>query len=153
MNNPNLVQEKREIDGLFGQVMGFPGDPYIQSLLTYYLCVRISGFVENCVRIILTDYSVPRSHDHVRNFVIGRLNRFPNPTFDQICKVIAEFDDQWNRSFKAGIPLPVRQSLESINRNRNAIAHGGNSTITVRQLQNYYQDAVFLIEKLEQTCT
>lgn len=152
MHNPKLVQQKNEIDSLFGQISGFAGDPYVKSLLTYYLCVRVSGFLENCVRIILIDYSAPRTQDHVRTFVQGKLNRFPNPTFEQICKAVAEFNDQWNTSFKAGITPQVRESLKSINVNRNQIAHGGTSTITVGQLQLYYQDAVFLIEQLEQAC-
>lgn len=152
MNNPQLVQQKYEIDALFGQIISFAGDPYVKSLLTYYLCVRVSGFVENCVRIILADYARPRTQDHVRSFVESKLERFPNPTFDQICKAIADFNDQWNQDFKAKIPAPVRESLRSINVNRNQIAHGGTSTITIGQLQSYYQDAVLLIKELEQTC-
>ena len=152
MNNPKLIQEKNEIDSLFGQITGFGGDPYVKSLLTYDLCVRVSGYVESCVRIILADYSRPRAQDHVRTFVDGRLDRFPNPTFDQICKAIADFSDQWNRDFKARIPDPVRESLRSINVNRNQIAHGGTSTITIGQLQRYYQDVIFLIAVLEVTC-
>jgi hypothetical protein len=152
MDNPKLVQQKNEMDSLFGQISVFAGDPYVKSLLTYYLCVRVSGFVENCVRIILADYSTPRTQDHVRTFVEVKLDRFPNPTFDQICKAIADFNDQWNRDFKTRIPAPVRASLRSINVNRNQIAHGGTSTITIGQLQKYYQDAIFLIEELEGTC-
>lgn len=152
INNPKLIQEKNEIDSLFGQIIGFSGDPYVKSLLTYYCCVRVSGFVENCVRIILASYSTPRTQDHVRTFVEGKLDRFPNPTFDQICKAIADFNDQWNHDFKTRIPTAVRESLRSINVNRNQIAHGGTSTITIGQLQGYYHDAIFLIEQLEVTC-
>jgi len=65
MNNLELIRQKQEIDGLFSQVRGFSGDPYIKALLTYYLCIRVSGFLENCVRIIFTEYSMPRSKDHV----------------------------------------------------------------------------------------
>ena len=152
MNNPKLVQQKNEIDTLFGQIISFTGDLYVKSLLTYYLCVRVSGFVENCVRTILADYATPRTQDHVRTFVEGKLERFPNPTFDQICKAIADFNDQWNQDFKARIPTPVRESLRSINVNRNQIAHGGTSTITIGQLQSYYHDTILVIDVLEQIC-
>lgn len=153
MNNPKLLQQKQEIDNLFGQVTGFTGDPYVKSMLTYYLCVRISGFLENCVRTILTDYADSRTKDYVRTYVTGQFERFPNPTFEHICRTIRDFSDQWQKDFKAGIPSRIRHSLDSINVNRNAIAHGGTSTITVGQLFGYYQDVILLIEQLEQICT
>jgi len=152
MKNPELLKEKREIDTLFSQVQGFAGDDYVKSLLTYFLCIRVSGFLENCVRIVFTEYSIPRTTDHVRNFVARRLERFPNPTFENICTLTKDFDDSWLRKLKSSITAQIKQSLYSINVNRNEIAHGGTSTITVGQLAGYYQDAVQLIEKLEQTC-
>ncbi len=152
MNNPLLLDEKKLIDNLFRQITEFDGDPYIESLLTYYLCVRVSGFVETCVRGILVAYSTPRAQDHVHAFVVSKLERFPNPTFDQICKTIADYSDQWNRDFKNRIPDRVRGSLRSMNVNRNQIAHGGTSTITIGQLQQYYQDIILLITELEAVC-
>jgi hypothetical protein len=147
-----LLKEKQEIDDLFNRVNGFTGDPYIKSLLTYYLCIRVSGFLENCIRIIFTDYSIPRTRDNVQTFVTRRLGKFPNPTYSNICNLAKAFSYQWNTNFKSNITAQIRQSLEAINVNRNAIAHGGTSTITVRQLASYYQDIVQLIEELEQAC-
>src|SRR2546425_1146039 len=36
------------------------------------LCIRISGFVENCVRIIFSEYSVTRAQDQVKVFVSSK---------------------------------------------------------------------------------
>jgi hypothetical protein len=147
-----LIRQKQEIDGLFNQVQGFPGDPYIKALLTYYLCIRVSGFLENCVRIIFTEYSIPRTSDHVSTYVTGKLKEFPNPTYANICKLAGDFHSQWRENFKSRVTAQIRESLESIRVNRNAIAHGSNSPITVAQLATYYQDAVHLIERLEEAC-
>jgi hypothetical protein len=152
MISPKLQKEKQDIDDLFTLVTNFRGDPYIKALLTYYLCVRVSGFIENCVRIIFTEYSAPRTRDHVSVYVNKRLEKFPNPTYENICRLTREFNNQWHQTFKAGVTQQVRQSLGSINVNRNAIAHGGTSTITVGQLYSYYQDIIQLIAHLEQAC-
>lgn len=154
MKNLKLLQEKDEVDNLFAQIQGYSGDPYYQSLMTYYLCVRVSGFIENCVRIILTEYSAPRAQDSVRTYVDRTVAKFPNPTFENICDLTKRFNDHWHRSFKSSIgpQTPARRALESINVNRNNIAHGGTSTITLSQLESYYRDVLHLVDELERTC-
>jgi hypothetical protein len=134
MLSPQLIREKEEIDTLFDEVNTFPGDLYAKSLLTYYLCIRISGFVENCVRIIFSEYSATRAQDQVKVFVSSKLERFPNPTYNNIIRITREFNRVWAQAF------------------RNAIAHGGVSGISVGQLANYYADVVQMIETLETSC-
>lgn len=152
MKNASLVQEKDAIDRLLCDVKSFSGDPYVQALLTYYACIRVSGFAENCVRIIFNDYAIPRSKDYVQAFVNGRLREFPNPTWDRIMKLTRDFDGQWAEALKSRVTKQHRDSLGSINTNRNAIAHGGTSTITIHQLSQYYSDVVLLIEEMEDCC-
>lgn len=152
MVNPRLLGEKRQIDVLIQDIQSFSGDPYIQSLLAYYLCVRISGFLENCVRIIFTDYASPRTKDHAQEYVASKLQRFPNPTFENICRLAKEFNDQWNTDLKARATPQLRSSLQSIMNNRHNIAHGGTSTVTLRQLISYYNDLIQLVDSLEQIC-
>ena len=152
MNNPKLLQEKQKVDDLFIQIQGFSGDAYYQSLMTYYLCIRVSGFIENCVRIILAEYSLPRAQGTVGVYVTNTLMKLPNPTFHNLCRLAAQFDDQWRKSFKAAATQQARQSLKSINLNRNNLAHGGNSTMTLRELAGYYHDVLALVDELERVC-
>jgi hypothetical protein len=152
MINPKLINERNQIDSLFVAISHPSIDPYLQSLLTYYLCIRVTGFLENCVRIIFSEYSTTRASDHVSTYVSNKLRRFPNPTFTNICKITNDFNGHWKDVFKASVPSKIRQSLESINNNRNAIAHGGTSTITVGQLRAYYNDILILIDELEKSC-
>ena len=152
MRNPKLLDEKKHIDDLFNQVNSYSGDPYIKSLLTYYLCMRISGFLENCVRIIFQDYSIPRTKENVQTFVTNKLKKFPNPTWSAIIDLALEYNKQWVDNLKKAVKFQQISSLESINVNRNAIAHGGSSSITIVDLSKYYADIVLLIEELENSC-
>jgi hypothetical protein len=152
VNNPSLVQEQATIDKLLTDVKNFSGDPSVQALLTYYACIRVSGFIENCVRTIFGDYAIPRSKDHVQAFVNEKLRKFPNPTWDAIVKLTRDFDKQWATNLKSRVARQHLDSLESINTNRNAIAHGGVSSLTIHQLLLYYSDVVVLIEELENCC-
>lgn len=152
MVNPRLLREKRRIDGLINHIQSFSGDPYTESLLAYYLCISISGFLENCVREVFLDYSSTRTKGHTKTYVASKLQKFPNPTFENICGLAKEFNDQWNTDFKAQISPQIRDSLRTVNINRNNIVHGGSSTITLRQLTTHYNDIVQLVDNLEQVC-
>ena len=156
MRSTALLREKKQVDDLFNDITTFANnpasDPYIVSLLTFHLCIRISGFVENCIRIIFLEYAAIRTLDHVQKFVNKRLERFPNPNISEIAKLTKDFNEIWWTNFNASITNKHRDSLHSINVNRNAIAHGGISNITLRELSDYYNDIVELIEKLEDNC-
>lgn len=152
MKNPSLVQEQDAIGKLLTDVKNFSGDLSVQALLTYYACIRVSGFIENCVRTIFSDYAIPRSKDHVQAFVNEKLKRFPNPTWGEIVKLTRAFDEQWATNLKSRVNQQYLDSLDSINTNRNAIAHGGTSGLTIHQLLQYYSDVVVLIEELENCC-
>jgi len=152
MNNPALQQEKKAIDQLIDQIGSFSGDPFIASQLTYYLCIRISGFIETCVRTIFMEYCSPRIRDNVSNFIDVQLRRSRNPSYESICNLTKEFDKEWVQTFKAAVTVQNRDALQSINVNRNNIAHGETSNITLRQLTDYYDEAIDLLNKLEKTC-
>lgn len=152
MKNPSLVQEQDVIGKLLTDIRNFSGDPYVQALLTYYACIRVSGFIENCVRTIFSDYAIPRSKDNVQAFVNEKLRKFPNPTWEAIVKLTLDFDKQWAKNLKSRVARRHLDSLYSINTNRNAIAHGGVSSLTIHELLQYYSDVVVLIEELENCC-
>jgi hypothetical protein len=152
MKSTALLREKKQIDSLFNHVQTFSGDSYHKALLTYYLCIRLSGYVENCVRIVFTEYSEPNCKGQVVDFVNNKLKKFPNPTWSIIIKLTKEFNIKWADELKRLVEERHRVSLNNIILNRNTLAHGGSSRITIHELYNYYQDVTYLIEKLEESC-
>ncbi len=152
MINPKLQKEKKKVDDLFTRVSKFTGDPFDKALLTQFLCIRVSGFLENCVRIIFTEYSTPRTNDNVKAFVDKKLERFPNPDYGSIIDLTKQFSNEWVTNLKKILDEKHQTSLSGINKNRNQIAHGQSSVITLTDLRTYYNDAVEVIQKLEVTC-
>jgi hypothetical protein len=156
MKNSQLVKEKAQIDRLFSSVRSFSSDPSadpeITAMLTYYLCVKVSGFMEKCVRIILLEYAKTHSRDRAIRFIEKKLERFPNPSMNAIADLVKNFDEDWAKDFRRKVDEPSRTSIDSINTNRNVIAHGGTSTITLRELEGYYNGAINVILHLENLC-
>ena len=148
MKSTALLREKSLIDNLFVQLDSYNGDLYYEALLVYYLCIRVSGFLENSVRIIFSEYATSNCQGQVQEFVRNKLKRFPNPTWTEIVKLTGDFNKVWADNLKSVVTKEYRDSVESLSNNRNNIAHGQVSNITIRELKKYYTDIVFVIEKL-----
>lgn len=152
MINPSLIAKQKVIEDLFVEIKAFSGDALIKAYLTYYLCVRVSGFLEDCVRTIFSNYVDANSKNSVKTFVAKKLRKFPNPTWEAIYALTKDFDDGWVEYLKANVDQSYRDAINSIVSNRNTIAHGGTSSITLNDLEKYYQNAVNVIDELEKIC-
>jgi len=151
--SPLLQSKKKQIDILISEIDAFSGDPLIKAYLTYYLCVRISGFVEDCVRTIFSSYADANSSAHARSYIAAKLSKFPNPSMEAIFALAKEFNMTWSDDLKKKIPVPRRLSLNSVVNNRHTIAHGGTSSITLNDIKRYYQDIIVIVQTIETCCT
>ncbi len=147
-----LLSKQKVIEDLFIEIDAFSGDPIIKAYLTYYLCIRVSGFMEDCIRSIFSEYVDANSKDAAKNFIFAKLKKIPNPTWGTITSISKEFDENWNSQLNKQVTKPYREALESIVSNRNVIAHGGTSAITLRDLETYYREAINVIDELEKIC-
>jgi hypothetical protein len=152
VKNKLLVSRQKVIEDLFVEVRAFVGDPLIRAYLTYYLCIRVSGFIEDCVRTIFSDYVDTNSKNSVKTFAIGKLKKFPNPTWSAILSLVKDFDSNWAEQLKLRIDPSWSDGIDSIVSNRNTIAHGGSSSITLNELDGYYRKALLAIDELEKVC-
>jgi hypothetical protein len=152
MKHPEIIRQKRQLDDLFDKGRSLASDPEMQAHWAFYLCIRVSGFVENSVRIVFSEYAKIGSHQYIANFVENYLRRFPNPSMDAICDLADKFSPRWKTEIKRLTSGRLKDSVDSIVVNRNNIAHGGVSSLTYSSLRSYYQDAVKVTEILEDNC-
>lgn len=146
-----IHQQKQRIDALFKLARQFP-DPEVQSHWSRYLCVLVSGFLENSVEICLGKYSRRVTNDAVANFVSSKLRGFQNPKMGHIAELFGSFDPAWAAKLDAETQGRLSDSVNSIVGNRHKIAHGESVSLSLGSLATYYQDAVKVIELMEKTC-
>ena len=77
-----------------------------------------------------------------------------NPTYENICKALGHFDDNRKRNFKTAVDaLPNKESLKNaffvLNRERNNVAHGINSTLSFNDMKSRFSEAIKVIEALD----
>jgi len=143
-----------EIEKLHKIIEVFGQNHTIVPFLTNYAVIKCCGTIENCFKLIISDFhnTLP---SQAKNYIENTfLNSSMNPSKDNICKSLRKFDEQWNENFKAKLLQEVdrsriESSLNSLNQARNAFAHGGSPAVSFTSVVTYFNDSRRVIEILD----
>ena len=131
-----IVQRRARLAATFALVARM-NDQELQSEFAKYLCVLVSGFLEQAVRDILLSYASLNSDQFVTRYVEGTVAR-TNLNAQRLSELVGLFSSDWQEELSGYVVDERRAALGNIRANRNVIAHGGDSTITLRQVRDYY---------------
>jgi hypothetical protein len=151
MSLVEITRQRQRLDDLFQKAKDLP-DLEIQSHWSRYLCVLVSGFLENSVRITYTEYARLRSEPQVADFVESRLRQFQNPKTGAILDLVGGFSQEWKQELEIEMSGKLGESVNSIVGNRHKIAHGESVGLSLHTLRQYYGDAVRVVELLRRQC-
>jgi len=146
-----ITRQRQRLDDLFQKAKNLP-DPETQSHWSRYLCVLVSGFLENSVRITYTEYARSRSDPSVADFVESRLRQFQNPKMGTIVDLAGGFSQEWRKRLESDTKGRLGESVNSIVDNRHKIAHGESVGLTLHTLKQYYEDALKVVDLVRQQC-
>ena len=146
-----IHQQKQRLDELF-KAARTVSDVEMQSHWSRYLCVLVSGFLENSVELCLSEYSRRVTNAAVSNFVSAKLRGFQNPKMGVILELFGSFNPEWRAQIEAATQGQLSDSVNSIVGNRHKIAHGESVSLSMSGIAAYYKDAVAVIELLQRTC-
>ena len=152
MRNQSIVSYKQRLDNLFVQIKAFAGDPELQSHWAMYLCVLTSGFLETSVREIYGSYATKQAAPNVANFVKNKLEDFQNPNMGKILELTRSFNQEWEIRLRFATEGEIKDAVDSIVANRHNIAHGRSVGITYVRIKNYYDNAIKLIDLIDDQC-
>lgn len=151
MSLVEITRQRQRLDDLFQKARTLP-DPEVQSHWSRYLCVLVSGFLENSVRLIYTEYARRRADLLVADFVESRLRQFQNPKMGSILELAGGFSREWKQRLEDDTSGQLSESVNSIVGNRHKIAHGESVALTLHTLIQYYRDALRVVDLLRQQC-
>jgi len=151
MSLVEIARQRRRLDDLFQKAKNL-ADPEIQSHWSRYLCVLVSGFLENSVRITYTEYARKRADVSVADFVESRLRQFQNPKMGSILELAGGFSQEWRQRLERDTSGQLGESVNSIVGNRHKIAHGESVGLTLHTLTQYYGDALRVVDLLRLRC-
>ena len=155
MNNQSIeqllidtVDEIKAIELLIGQVgVMSPMCKY----LTHYTLMKACGVIEFSYKTIIADFHNGCSIQ-LQTYIDKTVREnSKNPSLDNIHSLLKSFDDNWNIQFTSILnnhPDKSRliSSLNSLNSNRNALAHGQQCNVSFSDIKSYFFDALEIIK-------
>lgn len=147
----NCKQEMQRLKGLI-EMIGVMSP--VCNFLTKYAAVRCCGALEQGYKSIIADYYEQFS-DQLINFISTHVRESSkNPSLANICTILTAFDEGKCLAFKDAVKkledaARVRESLESINRVRNNVAHGIDISISFSEILEHFERALKVLECLD----
>jgi len=145
-------EERRKIDGIITKTGSL--NPVVEYLSRYFL-IKACGTIEICFKSIIADYNLDYSPQIDRFISVTVKRSSKNPSYNNICSVLKEFDENWEKSFKNKVMTnpshkKLLESLGSLNNLRNQFAHGASCAPSFKDTASFYEDAIKVIEVLDE---
>lgn len=143
---------KRRLDATFERVKDVGDDTELQSDFAKYLCVLVSGYMEQAIVHIVLEHAREKGAPTLEHFVQRRTKRFANAKVSRILQLMGDFDPDWHKGLKDVIKDEQKAAIDSIVDQRNKIAHGGSVELTYRRIWRYYEQAQCVIDQVAAMC-
>lgn len=142
---------KRKLDSDF--ITAEDSEDKIQSVFASYLCVRVAGYLETCLKEEIISYIEKRCPSHIKSFIAKAIQNTTNLTHKKIKEALRSFSEDWGENFEQNMTEEMRQSVGSIYDNRNSIAHGKSCNISLREVKRHYSNIKDVVVVIHQAMT
>lgn len=115
-----------------------------------YICVLVSGYVEEALRVLLLSYASVRCGPELARFVQLKTQDLTNLKFAKLLSVLEMFSLAWRNDFETRVGENAKDALNSVVANRHLIAHGKTTNISLARVKQYYaliKPAVTVLEE------
>ena len=133
----------------------FEEDDEMRSHLAKYVCILCSGFLENAVHVLYTDYvKAETTSNPVISFSTIAINKIQNPNSEKFRDLAKSFNPEWEEPLKNYMQTDDRASaINYIMKDRHKIAHGKDSDITLMRIKEHHLKTVDIIKYIETQCS
>lgn len=122
----------------------------IQSVLAKYICIRMCGFVEVCLKERIQDFVDGRkSHSVISCYINNTIKGITNLNTRKLQAALASFSQDWADYYETNITEELKSTLGTLYINRNTIAHGGNVSISISELKKHFENLKKIAEIIE----
>jgi hypothetical protein len=128
-------------------------DSEVKAHWAKYVCVLVSGYIEQSVKEILLEHAESKSSPRIVSYVTRTWPSSKNMACTAISEILQHFDVDWQKSFDDWSSKDERKKeINEIISWRNNIAHGKESStnnVTINSVGIKFNTACSLIDFLE----
>lgn len=110
-------------------------EAWLAEIMTIWTC----AYLEHVFRARVAEFARGGSDPATANYVRNQMDRIRNPRVSKMCGVLGDFNDEWKKRFRERAGQPMLDSITSIVQQRNRIAHGERTDLTVRQVHDHFR--------------
>lgn len=141
---------KDQLEAAFGRIERIDESEFeLRADFSRYLCVLVSGYLEQSIRNATAAYVENRAHPSVANFVIRATSRLTNLDADKIKDHLLKFEPSWQSVLDVLLADEAKDAINSVVALRNSIAHGQPADVTAVRVIRYYKQIARVISELE----
>jgi hypothetical protein len=137
---------KGRLDATFQRAPPPSADVEIQSDFARYLCVLVSGFLENAIAALILDFAQRRSSREIASFIEYQLDYWTNPNTEKICSLLGSFSADWRTKSEQFLIDERKAGVNSLVALRHKIAHGESVGTSLSQVKEYYATAKKIVD-------
>ena len=156
--HPEIIRNQEKLVHLYEQariLQSFKDiDDEVKAQFVWYLCIRTSGYVEYSVRTILLEfYEASTEHQPLGDFVIRQLRLSREFPMRRVMAIFQSLVREKGGSSGDFDYSKLDTTLQSIQQNRNRIAHGGDAyRLSMSDLDTYFAAANEVIRMVFEEC-
>ncbi len=117
-----------------------------------YLCVIVSGFLEQAVIELLLEHTRRNSNVRVQRYVEPVARRLMNLNATKLVTLIGAMDAAWRVELEGYVIDERKAAIDSVVGLRNTIAHGRHTAVTVARVRGYYEEIVRVVDRIADLC-
>ena len=145
-------RQRQQLDATFKRASGAGLDTELLSDYARYLCVLVSGFLEQTVVELLVEYHRKHADNRVQQHAEQRLRQLTNLKAQRLVDVVGSFDPDWRRDMESFLVDEHKDAVNGIVDLRNNIAHGRYVGITMVRVEDYYVRIKAVVEHVAKLC-
>jgi hypothetical protein len=139
----------QKLDHIFDLSNRLTEDDELSAQYARYLCVLVSGYIEESIRLLLVDYAQRRSSPEILRYVRLKTKSVTNLKSSKIKELLVSFSEEWVTHYEEKVSDESIDAIDSVVANRHNIAHGKNTNISLGVVRNYYALVKPVIKELE----
>ena len=147
-----VARQRQQLDAVFARVSGLPLDPEILSDFARYLCILVSGYLEQSVIELAMQHVRLNARPGVQRHVEARLRRFTTANAERITQLLGTFDPDWKKDLEAFLVDDLKDAVDGIVALRHALAHGRHVGVTYIRVKDYYGRIKVVVDHIADLC-
>ncbi len=132
------LQNLNRIEAAFERAARFVDDPSVQADYVRYLCILVTGFLEQAVVSCVLNYVDAQGNPKLSAYVADSLQRPGSMKARNLLNLLGSFSDPWEKDLDSRLTERHRDAIGTIYANRNKIAHGEDVDLTYGQVHGEF---------------